>query len=371
MHKSALPPLETRQPATFRTRGVAAPFTTPLLAGARVRESKRSGVELVVPNPSGGRGVYVVEWAGVRSLCNPTVHDSVLFGRVTALSRLDPAAVRGAALDVALEGYAGRDAIAAAQSVRGGDHVIRLLTDFLFLASLIEQVEPTGHKMRRLTERTREFDRRAGLVLRHIAPSLGCTAEHLTNGLSAMGEAFAPVGMTADDHGARVPRLIARLQATESDLMRWLARDRGNDIADLGRMVSTSMKVTGANAATVLADTRAVLADPAALLKRWVVRAGDPIDLAARCDWLLDGWERICLLWHMADSLASRRAALLEMALLVPVQPLEINDWIKCSIPPDATDTVCRIFSNNDAWRSGGAALGLIQRNELLRTMSW
>jgi hypothetical protein len=346
------------------------PFTTPLLAGARVRGSKHSGIELVVPNPSGGRGVYVVQWPGVRALCSPTVHDTMLFSGIAGLQQIDPAAVREAALDVALGGYAGRDAMAAAQSVRTSDHTFRLLTDFLVLAALVEQVEPTGHRATRLAERTAAFDRQAGLVLRRIAPSFGCPATQLTDGLAALGSAFAPVGVSPNDQTARIPRLIGRLKDTQAELSRWLAYDPGSEIGGLGRVVAATMKGAMNQADTVLANLRTAVADPMVLLRRWIAHANDPVDFAARCDWLLDGWERVCLIWQIATSMASRRAALLEMAQLLPVLPREIGDWIDGPIPPEAMDEACRVTSGSDAWRRGGAALGLTQRNELLRAMS-
>jgi hypothetical protein len=371
VQNSSAPPVQDHHPATFRNRGAAVPFTTPLLVGARVRESKRAGVELVVPNPSGGRGVYIVQWPGVRALCTPSVHDSVLFHGIGQLKQIDPAAVRGVALDVASSGYAGRDAMDAAASARGRDHVNRLLTDFLVVAGLVEQVEPTGWQMTRIAERTPDFDRRADLALRRIAPSLGCPAGHLLNGLAALGTAFTPVGAAANDQTARIPRMIARLKETSAGLSRWLATDPSADIDGLGRAATEAMDAAAGHADAVLAGVRTALADPLALLRRWVIQPEDPLDLAARCDWVVDGWERICLLWKIANSMASRRAALLEMAQLLPVLPREINHWIDKAVAQVAMDGGCRVVNSNDAWRSGGAAFALIQRNELLRVISW
>ncbi|MBU6498939.1 MAG: hypothetical protein KGQ40_10460, partial [Rhodospirillales bacterium] len=62
----ALPPaVESFLPSTFLERGVAVPFTTPQLAGARARPGTRVPLELVVPNPSGGRGHYILPWDGL------------------------------------------------------------------------------------------------------------------------------------------------------------------------------------------------------------------------------------------------------------------------------------------------------------------
>jgi hypothetical protein len=60
-----------------------------MLAGARLRNSERTGIELVLQNPSGGRGVYILRWPGVQALCSPTLHDTVLFRRLTSLAVID------------------------------------------------------------------------------------------------------------------------------------------------------------------------------------------------------------------------------------------------------------------------------------------
>jgi hypothetical protein len=367
---SSPPPVQFHHPATFHNRGAAVPFTTPLLVGARVRQAKPAGVDVLVLNPSGGRGVYIVQWPGVRALCAPSVHDSVLFQGIVQLKQIDPAAVRSVALNVASGGYAGRDAKDAAEAARGRDKVDRMLTDFLVVAALVEQVEPTGGRMTRIAERTPDFDRRADRALRLIAPSLGCPAGHILNGLAALGAAFTPVGATANQT-ARIPRMIILLKETRVELSRWLATNPAGDIASLGKAVSDAMDATAGYADEVLAGVRTTLADPMALLQRWLIDPDDPLNLATRCDWVLDGWERICLLWKLADSLASRRAALMEMAQLLPVQPSEINNWISKAVPQVAMDDGGRVVGGNDARRSGGAAFALIQRNELLRVMSW
>jgi hypothetical protein len=113
-----------------------------------------------------------------------------------------------------------------------------------------------------------------------------------------------------------------------------------------------------------------VLMDPAALLKRWIADPNSILAQAMRCDWLLDGWERVSLLWLTAASRASRRAALLEMAPLVPVLPHEVVEWTDPPIPQDAMSQACRVTSHQEAWRTGGSAFSLIERNEKLIAMS-
>ncbi|HEY1412326.1 MAG TPA: hypothetical protein VGF36_09300 [Rhodopila sp.] len=370
MQTTPFPPAEFNYTDTFQNRGAAVPFTTPRLAGTRVRHSRRPEIELITPNPSGGRGIYVVPWAGVRELCNPTLHDRTLIHRLADLPTIDPASVRDAAMEVAMEGYAGRNAAAAARASRDQDNAHRALAHFRLLAGLIEQVEPTGRKPTMLGQRSEAFDQLAGAALRRLAPSLGYSADYLTDGLATMGDLFAPVGVDRDDQTARIPRLIARLGDAYASVVAWLAAHPESDISGLGETVTASMKVANDGSQALLACLRAMLADPLALLKRWI---GDPDDAeasASHCDWLLDGWECVCLLWTTATSTTSRRAALLEMGQILPVLPREVAAWLAIPIPPAAIDSSCRVTSRHDAWRSGAAAFALIQRNEALRAMS-
>jgi hypothetical protein len=358
------------QPATFASRGVTVPFTTPLLTGARVRQSKRTGTEFVVPNSSGGRGVYILLWPGVLELCTPTVHDRALAQRMSCLARIDPANVRGSALDVALEGYAGRKAAAAAEVARQSDHSRVSSMQSHLLAALIEQVEPALRKATALAESMPDFERQAGLVLRRIAPAAGSSPAHLTIVLSSMGAEFASIGVERNGHTARIPRLIIQLAEAQADIARWLLANPQNDLEPLGRAVTGTMAGALDGAEAMLAQTRATLADPVKLLQSWIANPDDAAGLVARCDWLLDGWEHNCLIWKIADSDSSRRAALLEMAQSLPIWPREVNDWFPAPIPLESMNLACRVVSRNDAWRSGAAALALIERNETLRAMS-
>jgi hypothetical protein len=343
----------------------------PMLAGARVRAAQRTGVELVVPNPSGARGFYILDWAGARALCNPTLHDTMLFRRFSHLATVDPAGIRDAALDVALAGHAGQEASAAAGTAITRDRSRRLLAHFLLLRGLLDQLDPNGQTAMPSTSAPRiaDIERLATAALHRIAPSLGRSAAQLADNLQVIAGLFAPVG-AAGDREARIPGLLSRLKKTRTGLSRWLDADPGNDIGGLGQAIAAAMRRACDSGDTVLAATRQALADPMALLKRWIVDEAGVQALASRCDWLLDGWEHVALLWLWAKPGASRRAALLEMAPLIPVLPHEVMTWTGIPIPAEAMEQTCRVTSREDTWRTGGSAFALIERNEKLRAMS-
>nr|WP_294502086.1 hypothetical protein [uncultured Rhodopila sp.] len=361
--------VESHHPATFHSRGVAAPFTTPMLAGTRVRDSKGE-IELVVPNPSGGRGVYILDWAAVRTLGHPNVHDTVLFRRMGSLARFDPAAMRDAALDVALDGHAGRDAAAEAKRAIARDAAHRLNAHFLLMTGLIGQVHPAGLKASNLAENAEDAARLGTAILHRLAPLMGRSPADLADALAALGNTFASVGVAADDTDARIARVLARLEEARQSLSAWLRADTDNDIGGVGRALAGAMQTAHGYGQAILNSTRAVPADPIGLLKQWFKDPEAVVATANRADWVLDGWEWVCLLWLAARTDAARRRALLEMAQLAPVLPGEAGNWADRPAPPELLRQPCRVTSREDSWRSGGAAFALIARNEILRAMS-
>ena len=64
-------------PPSFAERGASVPFTTPIIVGARVR-GRGESLELVVPNPSGAKGNYILQWKNLPDVFTLTVHDRVL-----------------------------------------------------------------------------------------------------------------------------------------------------------------------------------------------------------------------------------------------------------------------------------------------------
>src|SRR5580692_647584 len=127
-------------PTTFQERGVALPFTTPLLGGARARLSYNRGIEIIVRNPAGGRGVYVMPLNAVTALCRPTLYDKVVSNRIAFLETVTPATVRAIGRTAAAEGLAGEAAMQAARAAAKTDADDHRAVVHHLLASLIRQV---------------------------------------------------------------------------------------------------------------------------------------------------------------------------------------------------------------------------------------
>ena len=364
-----LPLVQAYHLTTFLERGVAVPFTTPALQGARARPPARGGLEIIVPNPSGGRGVYILPWAGVRQLCRPTVHDTLLSERVAALRGVTPTAMRQVACEVAAEGFAGRSAQAAAGTAAKGDREDRLTANFLLLLALTEQVYPADLGALS-TERVspRELEQRARRAVARVGPRIGRSPEAVAEALEQLAEAFAGIGVPRQAPAPRVVRLLDGLARLRADMLAW-SKENAGDSAAQAEMVAAVAELTIACARRTLADAHALVGDMPALLRNWAA-APDPLRAAiARPEWLLDGWEQICLLWRDANRDGGQRGALSEMAVLVPVLPRETSDWVDTVIDTDLAMRFRKLVRQNEDWRSG-MIVERVARYEALRALA-
>ncbi len=367
---AALPfQITTYVPTTFLERGVLVPFTTPILVGSRVRPTERNGVELLVPNLSGGRGVYVLSWTNIHKLCAPTVHDRRLDQKVEALMSVTPGTIRQAAREVAMEGLAGREAqVAAARSTDFDQHA-RRRTNFLLLVALLDRVDPGSADHIRVEEPTAEREARAQRTILAHASRLGLPPHVIASDLERLAEVFSAVGVHGEHEPARIPRLLEMLSQVHRDTTNW-GRTHRNESGALATLLADAAAATLTCAATTLRDVRALTEDVVGLVQRWSVNADPIIRMAARPDWLLDGWEQICLLWREASMPGAREAALEEMAELAPVLPRETVQWVRLPLREQGAFTYRRTVQANEDWRSGVAALDLVSRNERLRARS-
>jgi hypothetical protein len=362
------PPLiQSHKAASFQERGVAAPFTTPLLAGARIRPAARTGTEFVVPNPSGGRGVYILSWSSVRQLCKPTVHDTLLHQRISRLPVMEPGAVRLTARKLAAEGLAGREATAAAAAAAAVDRKELILANFLLLVMLMEQVEPAGLHISADTEHTPELDRRARRIVTRVGAAIGCGVTQISEDLEALSALFVPIGLPAETPPARLPKLTARIETAANSLGQWALRYSDDGCASLASSLSRSAAVTATCATSMLSAARGMTEDLPGLLKAWAASPADVAKKASRAEWILDGWERLCLLWETADNPSLQRAVLREMAQLVPMLPKEGTDLGGERLELEELEPVLRAAQLNASWRAGGASQALTARNERLQ----
>ncbi len=356
----------TFQPSTFLERGASVPFTTPILAGARVRPADRLGLEVIVPNPAGGRGDYIVPWTGLRNLCCPTVHDAMLTDRIAALRSVSPASIRRAAWDVAAQGLAGRAAGAAATSAQALEASGQVVTNFHLLLRLVQQAEPAGGVDVPAAEvGPAQLELRARRTIASLAPKLRQDSGTIASTLEELAALYNPIGLGARVTRARLPHALAVLKILRREVSS-LAQDGDETLDEMIQMVVRTVDTTVSLVTATMRDARETTANIVKLLIDWQV---DPKLIGhqlARSDWLLDGWERICRLWSMAANDPDRRDALDEIVPLLPIIAKEAGEWVGFHLEFERAPRYRRWVCRHEDWRTGHCVQDTIARNEAL-----
>ncbi len=355
------------QPATFLDRGVTVPFTTPFLLGARIRPTgTRSGLELVIANPAGGRGFYIVPWAAMPEVCSPTLHDRRLWQRLTEQTAVTPSLVRETARTVAAEGLAGREAAAAVADARGAESAARMRANFLLLLDLVRRTEtPAEAGIPPQADTPRNVEQRARRAVARFAPRIGVSAEIVAAWLEALAAAFCGVGVPGDRTPSRARATVATLRRMVEEIGLWIAQTPDPAEQHAALLVTDAAKLTLHCAGVAFGDLDGLLSDTPTLLRAWREDAAGLGRRATRPDWLLDGWQVIGELWRDAEP-EMRPGALWEMALLAPVMPREVEDWLGISEDWERPTRLRRAVRANEDWRSG-RMIEIVARNERLQ----
>nr|WP_321984004.1 hypothetical protein [uncultured Lichenicoccus sp.] len=371
MSQHALPIIKPYHPATFLDRGVAVPFTTPLLGGTRARPAGRQSLELIIPNPSGGRGAYIMPWSGIASICRPTLHDHVFNERIAGSENVTPVAIRRIARQVAAEGLAGEQAMAAAQGADDAERNVRMVMNYKLLVALVAQVADVS-----LCAEGGDPATRARMTVDWISPRLGQTPAWTADALEALASIMVDIGvgpvrsLVSGSGGGtteRIPSLLAMLARVREDVAAWGTDQAEEDQAAYVRMICTVADLTLSLAAITLRRAQALTEDMVGLLRAWAADRAGIVNLVARPDWMLDGWEQICMIWNHATDQAMRRAALIEIVSLVPILPREAIDWTQGTSDAGSVIAFRRMIPFNQDWRTGALVYALVARNEQFR----
>jgi hypothetical protein len=335
------------QAETYAEMGAAVPFTTPELTGARARRGK-DGLELTLPNPSGKRGIYILDPKDMVRYCVPSLHDRRLAAALATLPDIAPSGISGLAREMAIAGFAGRHAAAAGRQAREDDRRAVLKAQLHILRRLVAR-----HGGDQAT-----LDRSARTAIAALAAGSGQPSAAILQAITRASALEAATGAAPGEPG-RHSAMAAALSAMLGDLGGASATGRAARAKDLilsaGADTARLAHLALEEAWCRLADLPALLAGGAAAIEA----------LLSRLDWLLDGWMAICLLWRAAPP--GRIAATInEIGLMVPSIPAETGAWYGVTVNEAARQTLRAEVVGFTEWRHAD----LLARNEAFRAMA-
>ena len=293
--------------------GVHLPFLAPMLCGVRVRGSRR-GLEFILPNPSGGRGVYVAAWSVVTGFAAPCLHDTLLVGRLSGHGAIGPADVREAGWAVARDGHAGLEAAAAALRAQSALEAGSLRLRAQWLMTLATRGGFHGPAAASCLARD-------GFNL--LAARLGWRGPQLADALQTLSDRYAsvsvggsgPISARTAAEGGRWKRLLGLVQRLRLSMAEEQFSRHGLDALLLARVIAAAERCID-EVGRRLPEMEAMLADPLPLLEACRDGQGGVAGWLQALEVAFDGWDRICLLWFDAATAAGRLALIPELAAL-------------------------------------------------------
>jgi len=356
-------------PSTFAERGVAVPFTTPLLNQARLRLDRNDRFEFLLPAFTGGKGVYVLPWKALPEMMTITLHDRLLFEAIEKLETHSPESVRQAALTVAQTGVAGGDAASAAAASLAKDHDYLVLTQFILVTELLRLVGIGAADLLRPGMTIDDSKRMARAALAQVAQMVGLPPDAMTARVETLGVAIAPVGLPQCPEPGRLRTLINRLGRFCRDVERWAELD-ASDATMLGQYCAAVGKHTLGLARVRMEQLDKVCVEPKQIIHDEPRFRTTITEHVSRLSWLLDGWDFLVALWESArDRTAeAQRTAVGDISRLLPVIPKEETTWTSDTLDMDAVSRVQRRWVRvNEDWRTGALDMDAVMRLESLK----
>jgi hypothetical protein len=356
------------EPTTFRERGATIPFTTPLLLNARIRlAASGRGVEMVVANPSGGRGALILPWNSMLDICSPTLFDRHLWESLAKGEDISPVGIRHEAQRLAALGLAGRQAAIGAKDALRREQTSQRLMRSMLLESLIIATETPNESAGRPNDNEGpSFLKRAERAVGRAAAIAGLPVADFTADLEELAIALSGATPEIEGEDARLRQMMADLQRLADEITDW-AGDQPQEAAHVmaANFVVASARQTVDCAEVALAHTDALISDLGLLAPKWKAEKDSIIERARGPDWVLDGWKTPMALWQGASP-NQRRTFIWEIALIAPLLPREAKAWMgTVSDWREMPRRITQVVRDKSDWRNGNS-MDLVARNENL-----
>ncbi len=356
------------RPSTFAERGVCVPFTTPILAQARIGMDRYEQLECLLPGFSGGKGTYVFSWKTVPEVIKITLHDRALHKEILEVGANSPDTIRTCALTIAARGFAGLAAAHQAKQALALDQQYVVLTNYVFVLELLKLVGVSTPDLLKTGLGTEEARQTAKNALNQVAENFRIAPDVLYGRVEELSLQLAPVGLPQAPRPGRLRSLVDRLRTFEKSVLDWGAVET-TEASGLASFIADCAQQT-----VGLAETKLSRLDKLLKKTRDVVVGNNKVSAevdstVTALSWLLDGWEYICQLWEDSrdQSEDMQRIAICEVFRIAPVIPSEELAANETFDMEDMKRVQRRWVRGNQDWRTGGMDYDAVRRIEQLK----
>ncbi len=310
-------------PPSFAERGASVPFTTPIIVGARVR-GRGGDLELVVPNPSGAKGNYILQWKSLPDVFTLTVHDRVLHRAIGEAGASTPDTVRRATLKTASTGLAGPAAAKQAKAMMKDEDDFKLLIQFSLLAETVAQLSGGELQITLAHVQSDTGRQQAKLILARVAHKVKLEGNELYAQLEAWADLIGSVGSPKLPRPPRLRRMRIRIEEFANSIGSWSEVDK-SEASPLGALASLVARETSALAGEHFAVIDAHIGQVDAAITNWEKTQAEIELNVGRIAWMLDGWDMLVAMWEDAvlKPAYEQQATVQELARILPIVPEE------------------------------------------------
>lgn len=356
-------------PSTFEERGASVAFTTPVLAQTRVRKDSRDQLEVLIPNLSEGRGMYVVPWKSLPLAFPMTVHDRMLHDLIAKAESCSPETIRKAVLEAARCGLAGPQAVEAAEAALKDDDEQRLLINFQLIVEVLKAVGMESTEILRAGLASEQGQKLTRDLMLKAAHRLSLEPTELYGRIAELAVYMEPIGMASSPKPARLRRLMRDLGGFRDSMADWAA-DNVSEAAPIGVFCTEVAEHTLNHARNIMGQLDQAVSSFELLLRQWDSKGPLVRQSATRLSWLLDGWEFLILLW--SDALAKGRhdqdMAVNEIFRVIPLLPRNETHADLALAAEKVQVSNRRTVRAYVDWRSGQLDVDLVMRIETIKS---
>jgi len=353
-------------PATFADRGATVPFTTPVLAAARLRSLDAEKVEYLVPSLSGSKGTYVIPAKAVPEMFKLTVHDRALLEELERKSATSPYDIRMAVLKVAATGLAGAEAVTAAKTVLSAAENQELVARLFVVVRALEQLSPTKEKFVVTDLMSDAGKKRARAELAAAGERLDIELQELLDRLELWGNMIAPLGVPRTAAVGPMRRIWQQLAVLARAMTDWAASDLADDAGPDAKLIAEVAEETNRVAAGPIGELDVALDAIAKFIVPWDETEQRLKAAMDKLAWYFDGWDHVLKVWDAAQREAHyrQREAVSEMVRLLPLVPQseiaarQHGQWV------NMTMNMRRRVKALESWITGEIDLELMMRLE-------
>lgn len=356
-------------PSTFEERGAAVAFTTPVLSQTRVRKNVHEELEVLVPNLSEGRGVYVVPWKALPMAFPMTAHDRMLQDLIVKAEGCSPGDIRTAVLEAARCGLAGPLAVEAAEAALGDDDEQRLLINFQLIAEVLKAVGLESSEFLRCGLGSEEGQKLTRELMLKGAKKLSIEPTELYARIAELAALMQPIGLTSSPKPGRLRRLMRELANFRDSMTEW-TDGNPSEAAPIGGFCAEVAEHTLNHARNVVGQFDQAMEAFETLLRQWDAKRTVVRRAATRLSWLMDGWEFLIATWAEAQgkSRHEQDLAVHELFRVLPLLPRAESASDQVSAADQVMAANRRSVRAYVDWRSGQLDMDLVMRIESIKT---